>query len=96
VTRDERVALEAAQPGSQQVRHWRRDQAVLLRADGVPVAVVARTLGCTETSGDTWSRSRLSGPSPGWQHSRRSTVCSTGACSVQSFSGYPLSASFRK
>jgi transposase len=37
------------------VRHWRRYQAVLLRADGVPVAEVARDLGCTETSVSNWT-----------------------------------------
>ncbi len=55
LTQDERAALEAAQPGSQQVRHWRRYQAVLLRADGVPVAVVARTVGGTATSVSNWT-----------------------------------------
>ncbi len=54
LTRDERAALHAAQACSRTVRHWRRYQAVLLRADGVPVATVAQTLDCTETSVYNW------------------------------------------
>ncbi len=54
LTQDERAALEAAQAQSVKVRHWRRFQAVLLRADGVPVATVAQTLKCTETSIYNW------------------------------------------
>lgn len=50
LTGEERGALEAAQRRSAKVRHWRHFQAVLLRADGVPVAEVARDLGCTATS----------------------------------------------
>jgi transposase len=55
LTPDDRAALEAAQLQSQKVRHWRRYQAVLLRADGVAVAVVAQTLGCTQTSVYNWT-----------------------------------------
>jgi len=40
VTEEERRALEAAQAKSRAVRHWRRYQAVLLRADGLAVAEV--------------------------------------------------------
>jgi transposase len=54
VTTDERAALHAAQAQSRTVRHWRRYQAVLLRADGVPVATVAQTLDCTATSVYNW------------------------------------------
>lgn len=54
VTTEERAALHAAQGHSRTVRHWRRYQAVLLRADGVPVATVAQTLDSTETSGYNW------------------------------------------
>lgn len=54
LTQTERAALEAAQARSTKVRHWRRFQAVLLRADRVPVATVAQTLGCTETSVYNW------------------------------------------
>ena len=54
LTQEERAALEAGQQRSSRVRHWRRFQAVLLRADGVPVATVARTLDCPETSVDNW------------------------------------------
>jgi len=38
------------------VRHWRRYQAVLLRADGVLLATVAQTLGCTQASVCNWTR----------------------------------------
>jgi len=55
LTSDEHAALQAAQARSPQVRHWRRSQAVLLRAEGVPVAQVARDLGCTETSVYNWT-----------------------------------------
>ena len=36
------------------MRHWWRYRAVLLRAEGTPVAVVARTLGCSEASVYNW------------------------------------------
>jgi transposase len=52
---EERGALEAAQARSPKVRHWRRYQAVLLRAGGVPVAEVARDLGCSEASVSNWT-----------------------------------------
>ena len=55
VSEGERAALRAAQARSPKVRHWRRYQAVLLRADGVPVAAVARDLDCTETSVCNWT-----------------------------------------
>lgn len=55
LTAEQRAALQAAQARSRTVRHWRRYQAVLLRADGVPVATVARTLNCTETSVYNWA-----------------------------------------
>jgi transposase len=54
LTTDERAALQAVQARSRNVRHWRRYQAVLLRADGAPVATVAQTLDCTETSVYNW------------------------------------------
>ena len=44
----ERAELVAAQRTSRNVRHWRRYQAVLLRGDGVPLATVAQSLGCTQ------------------------------------------------
>jgi len=40
----ERAEVVAAQHTSRNVRHWRRYQAVLLRAEGVPLATVAQTL----------------------------------------------------
>jgi len=52
---DERAALTAAQRQSCSVRHWRRYQAVLLRAEGMPVKQVAQSLGCTETSVCNWT-----------------------------------------
>lgn len=55
VSEEERNALERAQARSPQVRHWRRYQAVLLRATGVPVAAVARNLGCSEASVSNWT-----------------------------------------
>jgi transposase len=55
LTAEERAALQAAQARSPKVRHWRRYQAVLLRAAGVPVAEVARDLGCTEASVSNWT-----------------------------------------
>src|SRR5262245_14242996 len=55
LTSQERAVLEAAQEGSPKVRHWRRYQAVLLRADGVSVAEVARALRCTPTSVCNWT-----------------------------------------
>jgi transposase len=53
---EERAALLAGQRTSRSVRHWRRYQAVLLRADGVPLATVAQTLGCTQASVCNWTR----------------------------------------
>ena len=50
-----RAVLETAQARSPQVRHWRRYQAVLLRAEGMLVKDVARVLGCTETSIYNWT-----------------------------------------
>ena len=38
VTQEEGAALEAAQQRSSKVRHWRRYQAVLLRADGLLIS----------------------------------------------------------
>ncbi len=55
LTSDERAALEAAQARRRAVRHWRRYQAVLLRADGVTVAEIARALRCTQTSVYNWT-----------------------------------------
>src|SRR5260221_798392 len=54
LTADEHAALHAAQVRSPTVRHWRRFQAVLLRAERVPVATIARTLDCTQTSVHNW------------------------------------------
>jgi hypothetical protein len=54
LSEEERNALEVAQARRPKVRHWRRYQAVLLRATGVPVAEVARDLGCSEASVSTW------------------------------------------
>jgi putative transposase len=60
---EERTELVAAQQSSRNVRHWRRYQAVLLRAEGVPLATVAQTLGCTQASVCNWTRAwRERGP----------------------------------
>jgi transposase len=53
---EERAELVAAQQASRNVRPWRRYQAVLLRADGVSLATVAQTLGCTQASVCNWTR----------------------------------------
>jgi hypothetical protein len=50
LTAAERAALQAAQAQSRAIRHWRRYPAVLLRAEGGPVATIAQTLACTATS----------------------------------------------
>src|SRR5437868_577542 len=55
MTKEQRAEVEAAQRQSRNVRHWKRYQAVLLRAEGTPVAVVAQTLGCTQTSVCNWT-----------------------------------------
>ena len=55
VSQSERAALATAQQQSRNVRHWRRYQAVLLRAEGMAVKQVAQSLGCTETSVYNWS-----------------------------------------
>lgn len=55
LTDEERAALQAAQQHNSSVRHWRRYQAVLLRADGLQVQAVAQALGCTDTSVYNWT-----------------------------------------
>jgi transposase len=55
LSKAERAALETVQARSPKVRHWRRYQAVLLRAEGMLVKDVARVLGCTETSIYNWT-----------------------------------------
>jgi transposase len=52
---EERGKLTAAQQQSRNVRHWRRYQAVLLRAEGLFVKQVAQSLGCTETRVYNWT-----------------------------------------
>lgn len=67
LTRDERVALEAARARSRVVRHWQRYHAVLLRADGLSVAEVARALKCTRRASPTGRRPGGRGASLGWR-----------------------------
>ncbi len=55
MTAEQRTELEMAQRQSRNVRHWKRYQAVLLRADGMPVATVAQTLGCSRVSVSNWT-----------------------------------------
>ena len=55
LSEEDRKALERTQAHSPNVRHWRRYQAVLLRAAGVPVMEVARDLGCSEASVSNWT-----------------------------------------
>ncbi|HLQ35950.1 MAG TPA: helix-turn-helix domain-containing protein, partial [Chloroflexota bacterium] len=52
---EEHGALTAAQRQRRSVRHWRRYQAVVLRAEGMAVKQVAQSLGCTETSVSNWT-----------------------------------------
>jgi transposase len=55
MTAEQRTELETAQRQSRNVRHWKRYQAVLLRADGMLVATVAQTLGCSRVSVSNWT-----------------------------------------
>jgi transposase len=55
MTAEQRTEVEVAQRQSQNVRHWKRFQAVLLRADGTPLAVVAQTLDCSAASVTNWT-----------------------------------------
>jgi transposase len=52
---EERAALVTAQQRTRTVREWRRYQAILLRAEGMAVAAVARALSCTPTSVCNWT-----------------------------------------
>jgi transposase len=65
LSEEERAELAAAQRSSGNVRHWRRYQAVLLRADRVPLATVAQTLGCTQASVCNWTRAWRERGTPG-------------------------------
>lgn len=56
MTAAQRAEVETAQRQSRNVRHWRRYQAVLLRADGIALTVVAQTLGCSRVSVSNWTR----------------------------------------
>jgi transposase len=56
MTAEQRAEVETVQRQSRTVRHWKRYQAVLLRADGMPLAVVAQTLGCSRVSVSQWTR----------------------------------------
>ncbi len=51
----QRADLEAAAAAEKGVRRWRRYRAVLLRGEGMPVATVARTLGCGQASVYAWT-----------------------------------------
>jgi len=56
LTEEERTELLAVLRMIRNVRHWRRSQAVLLWADGTPLATVAQTLGCTQAGVCNWTR----------------------------------------
>ncbi len=56
MTAAQRAEVETAQRQSRNVRHWKRYQAVLLGADGMPLTVVAQTLGCSRVSVSNWTR----------------------------------------
>lgn len=45
MTKEQRAEVEQAQRQSRNVRHWKRYQALLLRAEGTPAGMVAQTLG---------------------------------------------------
>jgi transposase len=55
LTVPQRAALDAAAAAERRVRRWRRDRAVQLRADGMTVEAVARTLGCSQASVYAWT-----------------------------------------
>jgi transposase len=55
VTVSQRADLEAAAAAEPRVRRWKRYRAVLLRSEGMTVAVVAQTLGCSEASVYAWT-----------------------------------------
>jgi transposase len=50
-----RADLAAAAAGEPRARTWKRYRAVLLLADGEPVAAVARALGCAPSSVYNWA-----------------------------------------
>ncbi len=56
LTEEDRAQLLAAQRTCRSVRHWRRYQAVLLRADGMSLVAVAQALDCTPASVCNWTR----------------------------------------
>jgi transposase len=55
LTTIERADLEAAAAAEPRVRRWKRYQALLLRAEGQPVVVVAAALRCSQASVYAWS-----------------------------------------
>lgn len=67
MTAEQRAELEAAQRQSRNVRPWKRYQAVLLRADGMPLAVVGQTLGCSRVSVSHWTKA--------WREAGVASVC---------------------
>lgn len=55
LTAEQRAELTAAAAAEKGVRRWKRLRAVLLRADGLTVAAVARVLECSQASVYAWS-----------------------------------------
>jgi transposase len=55
LTEAQRTELDAAATAEQGVRRWKRYRAVLLRGEGLTVAAVATTLGCSEASVYGWT-----------------------------------------
>jgi transposase len=55
VTETQRAELVTAMAAERRVRRWKRYRAVLLRAEGMPVATVASTVQCSEASVYGWS-----------------------------------------
>ena len=55
LTEAQRSDLEAAATAEKGVRRWKRYRAVLLRAEGMPVAAVAAALRCSQASVYGWT-----------------------------------------
>src|SRR5262245_57422134 len=55
LTASQRAELDAITAAEPRVRRWKRAQALLLRADGLTVEAVARTLSCSQASVYAWT-----------------------------------------
>jgi transposase len=61
LTAEARSALEQAATAEHRTRRWKRDQAVLLVADGTHPDAVAAALGCARSSVDGWAAAYRTG-----------------------------------